>query len=289
MRSLPALRQGPPLRSPGPALPSAPLAPRMGRPLLPRGERPRAPSPRRRSRAAASDWRGLRITAIGEGQPPDRPARPESPELLPPNRVKKRKIGPGTAGRFALLHALAHIELNAIDLAWDIIARFTHEELPRDFYDDWVRVADEEAKHFSLLSDRLAALGGRYGDLPAHDGLWQAAEATADDLLARLAVVPMVLEARGLDVTPAMIKKLQDAGDEESASVLQVIYDEEIGHVAIGRRWFQWLCAKRQLEPVSTWQRLVRERFRGPLKPPFNEPGRSKAGLSADYYSDLVG
>lgn len=243
----------------------------------------------RRSRAAAADWRGLRITAVGEGLPPDRPARPERPELLPPNRVKKRKIGPGAAGRFALLHALAHIELNAVDLAWDIIARFTHEELPRDFYDDWVRVADEEAKHFDLLSERLAALGGRYGDLPAHDGLWQAAEATADDLLARLAVVPMVLEARGLDVTPAMIDKLRAAGDQESASILQIIYSEEIGHVAIGRRWFQWLCAKRQLEPVTTWQRLVRERFRGPLKPPFNESGRGQAGLSADYYSDLAG
>lgn len=242
----------------------------------------------RRSRAVASDWRGLRITAVGTAAPPARPARPPRPELLPPNRVKKRKIGPATAGRIALLHALAHIELNAVDLAWDIVARFTHEELPRDFYDDWVQVADEEAKHFDLLSRRLAALDAAYGDLPAHDGLWQAAEATADDLLARLAVVPLVLEARGLDVTPAMIGKLREAGDEESAAVLQVIYEEEIGHVAIGRRWFHWLCQRRGLAPRPTWQALVRERFRGPLKPPFNEPARSKAGLAADYYAPLA-
>lgn len=242
----------------------------------------------RRSRAAASDWRGLRITAIGHGAPPARPARPARPELLPPNRVPKRKISAASAGRIALLHALAHIELNAIDLAWDIIARFTHEELPRDFYDDWVKVADEEAKHFALLSDRLLELGAVYGDMPAHDGLWQAAEATADDLLARLAVVPMVLEARGLDVTPAMIGKLRGVGDAASADILQIIYEEEIGHVTIGRRWFQWLCERRKLDPLTTWQSLVRHRFRGPLKPPFNEKGRDEAGLPADYYAPLV-
>ena len=242
----------------------------------------------RRSRAAASDWRGLRITEIGTGAPPLRPARPFRPELLPPNRVRKRKIGAGTAGRTALLHALAHIELNAIDLAWDIIARFTDEGMPRDFYDDWVKVADEEAKHFALLSERLADLGAAYGELPAHDGLWQAAEATADDLLARLAVVPMVLEARGLDVTPAMIEKLRAAGDVASAKILEVIYAEEIGHVTIGRRWFQWLCERRELEPLATWQSLVRERFRGPLKPPFNEAGREEAGFPTDYYVPLA-
>lgn len=242
----------------------------------------------RRTRAAASDWRGLRVTAIGQAAPPARPARPPRPELLPPNKVKKRKIGTGTTGRVALLHALAHIELNAIDLAWDIIARFTAEELPRDFYDDWVQVADEESKHFDLLAQRLHELGAAYGDLPAHDGLWQAAEATADDLLARLAVVPLVLEARGLDVTPAMIEKLHAADDTASAGVLQVIYEEEIGHVTIGRRWFEWLCHRRGLEPVPTWHALVRERFRGPLKPPFNEAGRTQAGFSPDYYAALT-
>ncbi|MEX0759718.1 MAG: ferritin-like domain-containing protein [Tistlia sp.] len=243
----------------------------------------------RRSHAIASDWRGLRIHEIGSAAPPDRPARPGKPELKPATRVRKRKIGPGLAGRVALLHALAHIELNAVDLAWDIVARFTHEDLPHDFYDDWVKVADEEAKHFALLSDRLAALGAAYGDLPAHDGLWEAALETRHDLLARLAVVPLVLEARGLDVTPAMVGKLRDAGDADSAAVLQVIYDEEIGHVATGKRWFAWLCERRGLEPVATWQALVRKHFRGQLKRPFNEPGRAEAGLPADWYAPLAG
>jgi|SRR5690625_2330778 len=241
-----------------------------------------------RTRAAAADWRALRISAIGEARPPTRPARPVKPVLLPPNRVKKRNVNAGPEGRIALLHALAHIEFNAIDLAWDIIVRFTYEDLPRDFYDDWVKVADEEAKHFALLSERLMALGSAYGALPAHDGLWQIAEKTADDLLARLAVVPMVLEARGLDVTPAMVRKLRDAGDDASADILQTIYEEEIGHVTIGRRWFHWLCERRDVAPRATWQALVREHFRGPLKPPFNEPGRQRAGLAADYYLPLA-
>ncbi len=242
----------------------------------------------RRSRAIASDWRGLRIHEIGSAAPPDRPARPEKPVLLPATQVKKRKIGPGPSGRIALLHALAHIELNAVDLAWDIVARFTHEGLPHDFYDDWVRVADEEAKHFTLLAERLAGLGAAYGELPAHDGLWEAAVETKHDLLARLAVVPLVLEARGLDVTPAMIGRLREAGDPDSAAVLQVIYEEEIGHVAIGRRWFQWLAERRGLEPAPTWQELVRRHFRGRIKRPLNEPGRAKAGLPADWYAPLT-
>ena len=208
---------------------------------------------------------------IGEAAPARQPARQSSC-----HQAVRRKIGGASAGRVALLHALAHIELNAIDLAWDIIARFTHEELPRDFYDDWVQVADEEAKHFDLLSNRLSDLGAAYGDLPAHDGLWQAAEATADDLLARLAVVPMVLEARGLDVTPAMIEKLRGVEDNASADILRIIYEEEIGHVTIGRRWFQWLCERRGLEPLATWQALVRERFRGPLSHPSTKPAEMK-------------
>lgn len=242
----------------------------------------------RRSRAIASDWRALRIHEIGSASPPDRPARPERPPLLPATQVRKRKIGPGTTGRIALLHALAHIELNAVDLAWDIVARFTDQDLPHDFYDDWVSVADEEARHYTLLSERLAALGAAYGDLPAHDGLWEAAVETRHDLLARLAVVPLVLEARGLDVTPVMIGKLRAAGDEASAAVLQVIYEEEIGHVAIGRRWFQWLAERRGLEPAPTWQALVRRHFRGRIKRPLNEPGRHQAGLPADWYAPLT-
>jgi uncharacterized ferritin-like protein (DUF455 family) len=200
--------------------------------------------------------------------------------------MPKRRGGSG--GRVALLHALAHIELNAIDLAWDIIARFADDALPRAFYDDWVGVAEEEARHHALLAERLAALGAAYGDLPAHDGLWQAAQATAHDLLARLAVVPLVLEARGLDVTPAMIERLNRFGDAPSAAVLQVIYDDEIGHVAIGMRWFAWLCAERGAEPVATYQNLVRRHFKGALKPPFNRSGRDAAGLAEHYYAPLA-
>ena len=149
---------------------------------------------------------------------------------------RRRNFG-SQAGRIALIHALAHIELNAIDLAWDIIARFHDNRLPRAFYDDWVGVAAEEAEHFALLADRLAALGAAYGDLPAHDGLWEAAAATAHDLLARLAIVPLVLEARGLDVTPEMILRLERADDTASAAILGRIYQDEIGHVAVGMRW----------------------------------------------------
>jgi len=236
------------------------------------------------AQAVAAAWRAGRLTLDPGPPPPDRPARPAQPVLRPPQEVPRRRIGTGAPGRFALLHALAHIELNAIDLAWDVLARFGEPGLPRGFFDDWVRVADEEARHFLLLQQRLAALGGRYGDLDAHDGLWQAAQATADDLLARLAVVPLVLEARGLDVTPGMIERLQAVGDQDSAAVLDVIYREEIGHVAVGRRWFDWLCGRRGCAPHESWQSLVRARFRGRLKPPFNEAARAAAGLPADWY-----
>jgi uncharacterized ferritin-like protein (DUF455 family) len=202
--------------------------------------------------------------------------------------MPRRKLGKDPAGRIALLHALAHIELNAIDLAWDIIARFPAEAMPRAFFDDWVSVADEEAKHFALLAARLAELGASYGDLPAHDGLWQAAMDTADDLLARLAVVPLVLEARGLDVTPAMIKRLEAVGDQASAALLQVIYRDEIGHVAIGKRWFDFLAERRGLEPKAAWQDLVRQRFKGRMKGPFNDEARAAAGFPATFYRPLA-
>ena len=240
------------------------------------------------ARALAVAWRSGAITAVGSAVPPARPARPARPELKRPGEVPRRRINRGIAGRSALLHALAHIELNAIDLAADIIARFSGEDLPRDFYDDWLTVADEEGKHFLLLAERLAGLGLAYGDLPAHDGLWQAAEETAHDLLARLAVVPLVLEARGLDVTPVMIEKLRAAEDDASAAVLEVIYAEEIGHVAIGKRWFDRLCARRGEEPQAAWQALVRRHFKGQLKPPFNDAARREAGFPADFYATLA-
>ncbi len=251
----------------------------------------RAPEPAakvRLSHAAAQAWRAGALGGIGDARPPDRPARPERPILERPGEMPKRRAGGGRASRVALVHALAHIELNAIDLAWDLVARFAGEDLPRAFFDDWVAVADQEARHHDLLRRRLAELGAAYGDLPAHDGLWEAAAATAHDLLARLALVPLVLEARGLDVTPGMIDRLERAGDPASAAILQVIYRDEIGHVAAGRRWFEWVCTQRGLAPVETYQALVRRHFKGGLKPPFNDAARQAAGFGADFYAPLV-
>ena len=242
----------------------------------------------RLSRALAADWRAGAIVAVGRGAPPDRPARPDRPRLAAPREMPRRRTGGGPGKRIALLHAIAHIELNAIDLAWDLIARFTGAGLPRAFYDDWVAVAGEEANHFDLLARRLADLGSAYGELPAHDGLWQAAADTAGDIAARLAVVPLVLEARGLDVTPAMIARLERHGDAESAAVLGLILAEEIGHVAAGRRWFEHVCASRGVAPVPTYQQLVGRHFKGQLKPPFNTAARTEAGFSEQFYLPLA-
>ncbi|MCC3304886.1 ferritin-like domain-containing protein [Sneathiella sp. HT1-7] len=240
-----------------------------------------------KSRSAAIAWRASNgMMEVGITAPPDRPARPARPELLPPAEMPRRR-GQSDTARATLLHAVQHIELNAIDLAWDMVARFTNESLPRDFYDDWVRVGDEEAKHFNLLADRIAELGFSYGDFPAHDGLWEAAMATRENLAARLAVVPMVLEARGLDVTPAMITRFGKIGDEKSVNVLNVILKDEIGHVAIGSRWFHHFCEKSGLDAQKTWQDLVQKFFKGLLKPPFNDTAREIAGLPANYYHPL--
>ncbi len=252
----------------------------------------RAADPAEKARLTAGfgcDWRRGAIGGIGDVAPPDRPARPPRPTLVAPRLVKRRRISADPAGRIALLHALAHIELNAVDLAWDVIARFrAAPALPREFFEDWVGVAVEEANHFTLLNARLAALGAAYGDLPAHDGLWQAAEATAHDLAARLAVVPLVLEARGLDVTPDMVVRLEAAGDRASADILRLIHDEEIGHVAVGCRWFEHCCRKACQDPVATYHALVRRHFRGRIKPPFNHESRARAGLAEAYYLPLA-
>lgn len=225
--------------------------------------------------------------AVGHAAPPLRPARPQKPDLLAPRDVPRRR--PGTeAGRIALLHAVAHIELNAVDLHWDIIARFTNTPMPLGFYDDWVKAADEEAKHFNLMCDCLETMGSHYGALPAHAGMWRAAEDTVDDLLGRLAVVPMVLEARGLDVTPSMIEVFRKAGDTRAIAALEVIYGEEVGHVAYGAKWFNWLCGRDGLDPKDVFHDLVRRYFHGALKPPFNEEKRAEAGLPPDFYWPLV-
>ena len=240
-----------------------------------------------KTRALVADWRNGKITKIGTSSPPDRPGRPPVPELRPPRDVPKRRITGGIAGRVALIHAIAHIELNAIDLALDMACRFTDQKLPRDFYHDWLSVADDESRHFLMLNDRLALLDAHYGDLPAHDGLWQAAQKTAHDLLGRLAIAPLVLEARGLDVTPTMITKLNTVGDNETAKALEIIMHDEVGHVLIGKRWFDYICGMHRRDPVSSWHMLVKRYFKGPLKPPFNIEARAAAHFSAAFYGPL--
>jgi uncharacterized ferritin-like protein (DUF455 family) len=238
------------------------------------------------SHAVATAWRSGTLPVGKRITPPDRPVRPDRPALLPPRDMPRRRKAGAVASRIALLHAVAHIELNAIDLAWDLIARF--EPPDAGFYDDWVRVADEEATHHGLLAGRLAEYGATYGDLPAHDGLWQKAEATAHDLLARLAVVPMVMEARGLDVTLPMIESLSRAGDHASADVLRIIYRDEIGHVEIGRRWFEQVCRQSGRTPIREWHDLVRCHYRALLKRPFNDAARQAAGFDAAFYEPLA-
>lgn len=223
----------------------------------------------------------------GTASPPMHPARPDQPALLNPRDVPKRKPG-SEAGRIALLHAVAHIELNAVDLHWDIIARFSHVPMPLGFFDDWVQAADEESKHFNLMCDCLEALGSQYGALPAHAGMWRAAEDTAEDLMGRLAVVPMVLEARGLDVTPGMIEVFRKANLPQAVEALELIYAEEVSHVAYGSKWFNFLCGRDNLDPKEEFHALVRKYFRGALKPPFNEEKRADAGLPPDFYWPLA-
>lgn len=242
-------------------------------------------------RAHAATWFAARMAgqplAIGQATPPDQPARPVQPVLLDPRDVPRRRPG-SPIGRIALLHAVAHIELNAVDLHWDIIARFADLPMPLGFYDDWVKAADEEAKHFNLMADCLEAHGSHYGALPAHAGMWRAAEDTAIDLHGRLAVVPMVLEARGLDVTPGMIAIFRAAGDTQALAALEVIYAEEVAHVAYGSKWFNWLCGRDGTDPKEVFHTLVRRYFHGNLKPPFNEEKRADAGLPPDFYWPLA-
>lgn len=238
------------------------------------------------ARRAARDWR---LGGLAHGftfVPPVRPARPDRPELLPPNRMPRRGKG-SLRGRVALLHALAHIEFSAIDLAFDMIARFG-AQFPRGFVDGWMKVGADEAMHFALLDRRLRQMGSFYGDLPAHDGLWESAQDTAHDVLARLAVVPMVLEARALDISPATIERFESQGDQVSARILNRIYHDEIRHVWCGSHWFRFHCQAKNLDPVSHWQRLVKSYFRGVVKPPFNDSARQTAGLTREYYGALA-
>ena len=240
------------------------------------------PEPRDKVMAArrvARDWRLGRLEFAFGAAMPDRPARPEEPVLLPPNRMPKRGRGGSDRARAALWHALAHIEFVAIDLALDMAGRFG-AEMGEEFVSDFLAVAADEAMHFALLERHLAGMGSRYGAFPAHDGLWQAAGDTAHDVAARLAVVPMVLEARGLDVTPATLERVRAQGDEAGARILERILDDEIRHVAVGVKYLNACAETRRVDAETLWILLVREHFRGGLKPPFNDSARSAAGLS---------
>lgn len=214
------------------------------------------------------------------------PGRPERPLLVDPREVQPRS--PFTReGRAALLHAVAHIELNAINLALDAVWRFAG--MPRAFYRDWLRVAAEEALHFSLLTEHLATLGCAYGDHPAHDGLWAMTARTAGDITARMALVPRTLEARGLDATPPMQARLRQAGDLRAVEILDVILHDEIGHVGIGNHWYRWLCEREGLDPITHYA-VLSERHRAPkLRGPFNLAARSAAGFTEGELSALTG
>ncbi|MEI7036953.1 ferritin-like domain-containing protein [Fulvimonas yonginensis] len=214
--------------------------------------------------------------------PPGRPARPR---LVEARQVPQRGLGT-PAGRAALVHAIAHIEFNAINLAWDAVYRF--RGFPEDYYRDWASCAHDEARHFAMLQDRLAELGHAYGDFDAHNGLWEMAEKTAHSDLARMALVPRVLEARGLDVTPGMIERLRGVGDVRTVAILEVILREEVAHVAAGTRWFRWCCERDGLEPRATFVGLLRDYMGGGLRGPFNHPARQEAGFDPEEMRQLV-
>lgn len=205
------------------------------------------------------------------------PGQPVKPALVSPLEVEKRSMRT-VEGRAALIHALAHIEFNAINLALDAVWRFA--AMPREYYADWLKVAAEEACHFSLLNNHLQTMGYRYGDFSGHNSLWEMAERTQDDVLARMALVPRTMEARGLDASPPLRNKFAQIGDAEAAGILDIILRDEIGHVAIGNTWFNWLCKARGLEPIVTYGALAQQ-YRAPtLRKPFNLEARRKAGFT---------
>ncbi|HRK77632.1 MAG TPA: ferritin-like domain-containing protein [Thiobacillus sp.] len=230
-------------------------------------------------RALQADWQAGRVDPAPHAtrMPIGQPGHPEKPLQVPPHKVPRRRADT-LPGRAALIHALAHIEFNAINLALDAAHRFAG--MPAAYYADWLRVADEEALHFALLNTHLATQGYDYGDFPAHNGLWDMALKTAHDPLVRMALVPRVLEARGLDAAPLIVDKLRAANDTRMIEILAVIERDEIGHVAIGSRWFAWLCEARGLEPEATFRQLLVDYDAPPLKPPFNLAARRKAGFS---------
>ena len=238
------------------------------------------------TRQVAARWAEGQIEsgAPPDWQPLDRPGRPAKPTLVAARELPKRKLST-SAGLASLVHAVAHIEFNAINLAWDAVQRFP--QMPEAFQADWVLVAAEEAEHFVLMRERLQALGQDYGDLPAHDGLWDMAQRTAGDVLQRMALVPRVLEARGLDVTPGMIERLRKVGDHDTADRLAIILRDEVGHVAIGSRWFRHLCEERGLEPRATSLEMIRLHLRGEVRCPLNRADRLRAGFNEIELDEL--
>lgn len=239
------------------------------------------------ARSLVRRWRRGELASGFTAAMPDRPAWPAGLQILPPSMMPRRGKGGTLQGRIALWHALAHIEFVAIDLALDMAGRFG-EQMGRGFVDDFLAVAADEAMHFALIERHLASLGAAYGALPVHDGLWEAAMDTRHDVAARLAVVPMVLEARGLDVTPAMLNRVEAQGDSRGARILQRILDDEIRHVRAGTTHFSALCAKTGETPEILWKMLVAQHFKGAIKPPFNDSARLAAGLSRDFYKAVV-
>jgi uncharacterized ferritin-like protein (DUF455 family) len=213
------------------------------------------------------------------------PGRPEQPELVAPSAVPRRRLG-SDEGRVALVHAIAHIEFNAINLALDAVCRF--RDMPEAYYLDWISVADDEARHFQLLATRLGQLDRQYGDYPAHNGLWEMAEKTSDSCLVRMALVPRVLEARGLDVTPGMIERLRGVGDTETIAALEVILAEEVRHVAVGTHWFNYCCEQENKPPAETFLTLLRTHFTGSIRGPFNLAARSAAGFTSAEMDALM-
>lgn len=218
-------------------------------------------------------------------EPMPAPGRPALPRLVSPRTLAQRGLGT-LQGRQALVHAVAHIELNAVDLALDALYRF--RGMPPAFYQDWIDCADDEARHFVMVRQRLRAMGSDYGQFDAHNGLWEMACRTADSLLARMALVPRVLEARGLDVTPGMITRLQAVGDDDTVAVLEVILREEVAHVKAGTRWFRHACDLEGREPIETFLGLVRRHMGAQLRGPFNRPARVEAGFLEDELDRLA-
>jgi uncharacterized ferritin-like protein (DUF455 family) len=233
------------------------------------------------------DWQTGMVEPDDAVLPPVRePGRPARPALVAPRELPRRKLST-PAGHGALIHSLCHIEFNAINLALDAASRF--RALPRDYYSDWLKVAAEEAYHFGLLRDHLQSLGYAYGDFPAHDGLWEAALDTAHDPMVRMALVPRVLEARGLDVTPGIIDKLARVDDSRAVEILHIIQRDEVGHVAIGSRWFRYLCEQRGLDPETTFRELLSQYLRGSIRGPLDREARRQAGFSEAELDYLEG